>query len=58
MDYLVTELLEFLGIYITDLYSFSELFVWFVTAMIGVEFVLFVLDGIFYCVRNIARGIK
>lgn len=58
MDYLVTELLEFLGICITDLCSFSELFVWFVTAMIGIELVLFVLDGIFYCIRSIARGIK
>lgn len=58
MDYLVSNLIDFFGVGLIDLYSFSELFTWFVTVMIGIELVLFVLDGIFYCVRNIARGIK
>lgn len=58
MDYLVNNLLNFIGANLTDLYTFSELFTWFVTVVIGVELVLFVLDGVFYAVRNIARGIR
>lgn len=58
MEYLVNGLLELVGVGLTDLYTFPELFTWFVTALFGMELVLFVLDGIFYTVRNIARGIK
>ena len=58
MKYLVDNLLNFFGVNITDLYTFSELLTWFVTVIIGVELVLFVLDGVFYAVRNIARGIR
>ena len=57
MQYLVTELMELVGVGLTDLYSFSELFVWFVTSVFGIELVLFVIDGIFYCVRSVSRGI-
>lgn len=58
MEYLVTELMDLVGAGLTDLYSFSELFTWFVTVVFGIELVLFVLDGIFYCARSVARGIK
>ena len=58
MEYLVSNLLEYVGAGLTDLYSFSELFTWFVTVIIGIEFILFVIDGIFYTIRSTARGIK
>lgn len=58
MDYLVNNLLEMVGAGLTDLYSFSELITWFITVLIAVELVLFVLDGIFYTVRNVVKGIK
>ena len=58
MEYLVSELLELVGVGLIDLYTFPELFTWFVTCIFGMELVLFVIDGIFYTVRNIARGIK
>ena len=58
MDYLVSNLIDFFGVGLIDLYSFSELFTWFVTVIIGIELVLFVLDGIFYCIRSVTRGMK
>lgn len=58
MEYLVNNLIDMVGAGITDLYSFSELFTWFVTVIIGIELVLFVLDGIFYCIRSVTRGMK
>ena len=58
MNYLVTELMKLVGADLTALYSFSELFTWFVTVVFSIELVLFVLDGIFYCARSVARGIK
>ena len=58
MEYLENELLELVGVGLIDLYTFPELFTWFVTCIFGMELVLYVIDGIFYTVRNIARGIK
>lgn len=58
MEYLVNELLNTIGAGISDFSTFSELLTWFVTIVLGIEFVLFVLDGIFYTCRNIVRGIK
>ena len=58
MEILVNNLIDMVGAGITDLYSFSELFTWFVTVIIGIELVLFVLDGIFYCIRSVTRGMK
>lgn len=58
MEYLVNELIELVGAGITDLYTFPELFTWFVTVLFGIELVLFVMDGIFYTIKNVARGIK
>lgn len=58
MESLVNSLLSFIGADITALYTFPELISWFVTILIGSELVLFVLDGVFYAARNIARGLK
>lgn len=58
MNYLVENLMETVGASSAEFTTFPELIVWFVTVLFAVEFVLFVLDGIFYAVRNVARGIK
>lgn len=58
MEYLVNNLLTLVGAGLADLSTFSELFTWFVTVLIGIELVLFVIDGVFYTVRSVARGIK
>lgn len=58
MQYLVENLIDFVGASSVELTCFSDLFIWFITLIIGVELVLFVLDGIFYTVRNVTRGIK
>ena len=58
MEYLVSNLIELVGAQVTDLSTFSELFTWFVTVLFGIELVLFVMDGIFYTIKNVARGIK
>jgi len=57
-DSLVHQMLEYVGAGYASMSDFPSLFSWIVTVLVSVEFILFALDGIFYTVRSIARGIK
>lgn len=58
LDSLVHQFMEYVGASFGSMNTFPQLFSWIMTVLVAVEFVLFALDGIFYAVRSIARGIK
>ena len=57
MQTIITELLTFFGANIMPV-TVSEFLSWFVTFIVGIEFVLFLFDGIFYCIRSLGRAAR
>ena len=58
MNYLVENLMDTVGAYSAEFATFPEMIIWFITILCSIELVLFVLDGIFYALRSVTRGIK
>ena len=54
---LINDLLNYFGL-ATMPDSFSEFLPWFVSVLIGVEIVLYVLDMLFYTIRQINKGVR
>lgn len=52
---LINDMLNYFGFNLVPA-TFSEFIVWFVAVVIGVEFVLFMFDSIFYTIRQINKG--
>lgn len=42
----------------TEVLTFPQLIVWIVSVVLAMEFVLFTIDGVFYAVRSIAKGVR
>lgn len=57
MAALISDLVNFFGLGVAP-DSFGTFLVWFISGLMGIELVLFVLDSIFYTVRTVTRGIK
>ena len=55
---IIMDLLYFFGVPYSDSTSLGSFVFWFVGVLLGMEFVLFIFDGIFYTVRQINRGIR
>lgn len=52
---LINDLVGYFGLaYVPP--TFADFLVWFVSVLIGIEFVLFVFDSIFYTIRQINKG--
>ena len=58
MNYLVENLMDAVGAHSAEFTTFPEMLIWFITILCSIELVLFVLDGIFYALRSITRGVK
>ena len=52
---LINDMLNYFGLNLVPA-TFAEFIVWFVAVLIGVEFVLFIFDSIFYTIRQINKG--
>ena len=58
MNYLVLEMLEMVGAEAPELNTFPELIVWFVTVIVAVSFLLFIIDGVFYAIKSVTKGMR
>ena len=54
---LINDLLNYFGVAAVPS-SFSDFIVWFVSVLIGMELVLYVLDMVFYTIRQLTKGVK
>lgn len=54
---LINDMLNFFGL-ATMPDSFLEFLPWFVSVLIGVELVLYVMDSLFYTIRNLTKGVR
>lgn len=54
---LINDLLNFFGL-ATMPDSFATFLPWFVSVLIGIELVLYVLDMLFYTIRQINKGVR
>lgn len=54
---LINDMLNFFGL-LTVPGSFSEFLPWFISVLIGMELVLYVLDMLFYTVRHLSKGVR
>ena len=54
---LINDMLNFFGLAaMPD--SFAEFLPWFVSFLIGVELVLYVMDMLFYTIRHLSKGVR
>lgn len=54
---IINDLMNFFGIAVLPT-SFSEFLSWFVMFLFGMEFVLYILDSIFYTIRQLSKGVR
>ena len=57
MQSILSELLIFFGANTMPV-TISDFLIWFITFIVGIEFVLFLFDGIFYCIRSLGRAAR
>ena len=57
MSDIVNNLMAFFGVSSAP-DSFGSFLVWFISILIGVEIVLFVMDSIFYTIRFVSKGVR
>ena len=55
---LIYDMLEFFGLAASMPDAFSEFLPWFVSVLIGIELVLYILDMIFYTTRHLTKGVR
>lgn len=54
---LINDMLNFFGL-ATMPDSFATFLPWFVSVLIGVELVLYVMDMLFYTIRHVTKGVR
>ena len=54
---MINELIDYFGLSVMP-ETFGEFLPWFVAVLIGIEFVLFIFDSVFYTIRQLSRGCK
>lgn len=54
---IINDLMNFFGI-ATIPATFGEFLSWFVMFLFGMEFVLYILDSIFYTIRQLSKGVR
>ena len=54
---LINDLLNYFGL-ATMPDSFATFLPWFVSVLIGVELVLYVMDMLFYTIRHVTKGVR
>ena len=57
MSVIVNNLMVFFGVSSAP-DSFGSFLIWFISILIGVEIVLFVMDSIFYTIRSVSKGVR
>lgn len=54
---IINDLMNFFGI-ATIPATFGEFLSWFLMFLFGMEFVLYILDSIFYTIRQLSKGVR
>ena len=57
MQSIILDFLNFLGVTGVPV-TVSEFLYWFICRLVGIEFILFLFDGIFYVIRSMGRGAR
>lgn len=58
MQSIISDLLNFLGVSGGVPVTVSDFLYWFITLIVGIEFVLFLFDGIFYVIKSMGRSFR